>query len=98
MYSYTTDVNVNGKMLFRNFSLLFLTALLIMFIPSEVHSFSPSFTTSFKFLFPSLALSSASLLAFPKSSPTSSRGTQANCHLFRGHSRLLGRLCGFLRR
>lgn len=40
MYSFTTDVNVNGKLLFRNFSLLFLSALLIMFIPPKVRLFS----------------------------------------------------------
>lgn len=40
MYSFTTDVKVNGKLLFRNFSLLFLSALLIMFIPPKVRLFS----------------------------------------------------------
>lgn len=77
MRSFTTDVNVNGKMLIRNFSLLFLSALLIMFIPPKV-PLSRSFSTSFKSSFPSSALSLVSLLAFLKSLRTSSRDTLAS--------------------
>ena len=53
MYSFTTDVNVNGKLLFRNFSLLFLSALLIMFIPPKVFfRFTLSYFHQFQILVP----------------------------------------------